>query len=168
MFIWRLILKILRYIFLLIIILILQGCAFDDPMYIHFEKKNSPNYYLTEIASNLGNSTPYTLELFDTNLYKTIPIAEDEGKIIKNFIQNLTSDSYETTNEIPEKEVYQLRITFDNGENYIFKIYNESIVTVYPWDGIFSEDIVDMKNVPQRYNLYDFCTYIKNKQNHLM
>lgn len=156
------------YIFLLILVLSIQGCAFDDPMYIHFEKKMSTNYYLTKIASNLADSTPYTMELFDVNLYKTIPISEDEGIILKNFIQNLTLDSYKTTNETSDKEVFELRITFENGEKYIFKIFNESIVTVYPWDGIFCEDIVDMKDVPQRYNLFDFCTYIKNKQNHLM
>lgn len=57
-----------------------------------------------------------------------------------------------------------MRILFDD-EKYIIKVYNENIVTVFPWDGIYEEDIINMVNVPQRNNPMDFCKNIEERIN---
>ena len=143
----------------ILLIFSLTGCAYDDPKYIHFEKKPSNNAYTTEIAENLSLKTPYSIELFNTDLYKTFPLTDEEKKILINFIKSTTIDNFNDYEKISLVEVYQLRITFDNGDKYIIKVYNDNLISVNPYDGIFNEDIINMNNIPIHYNLYDFCIY---------
>ena len=148
----------------LILSLLLQGCSFNDPKYINFSKKSSPDFYTKEIYSKLLNDEEYSIELFNTNFYKNVPInKEEDNDIIENFIRSLSKDNYKTDWTIPEeKEPYQLKITFDDSK-YVIKIYSNSIVTVSPWDGIYPEDIINIEDVPNRYNLFDFCSHIEHE-----
>ena len=125
------------YIFL-ILSLLLQGCSFSDPKYINFSEKSSPDFYTKEIYSKLLNDEEYSLELFNTNFYKTDGVIPEE------------------------KEPYQLKIIFDDSK-YVIKIYSNSTVTVSPWDGIYPEDIINIEDVPNRYNLFDFCSHIEHE-----
>ena len=59
------------YIFL-ILSLLLQGCSFNDPKYINFSEKSSPDFYTKEIYSKLLNDEEYSIELFNTNFYKIL------------------------------------------------------------------------------------------------
>ena len=91
--------------------------------------------------------------MFDTDVSKNTTIDEEEQVIIENFLSSLTSSNYlKKSDDILNKEAFHLIIKF-----------NENLVTIYPWDGVFSEDIITSDNVPLRYNLYDFCTHIKNR-----
>lgn len=151
------------YIFLMLSLL-LQGCSFSDPKYINFSEKSSPDFYTKEIYSKLLNDEEYSLELFNTNFYKNVHInKEEDNDIIENFIRSLSKDNYKTDGIIPEeKEPYQLKITFDDSK-YVIKIYSNSTVTVSPWDGIYPEDIINIEDVPNRYNLFDFCSHIEHE-----
>ena len=72
----------------LILSLLLQGCSFNDPKYINFSKKSSPDFYTKEIYSKLLNDEEYSIELFNTNFYKNVPInKEEDNDIIENFIR---------------------------------------------------------------------------------
>ncbi len=149
---------------LLIFIFILYGCNTNDPKYINFNKKETLNYYTNEIFANILNGENYSLKMVDTNVSKSIPISDDEKVIIENFIDSLADSNFKkNTEDVTDKEPFQLVITFDNNSKYVFRIYSSNLVTVFPWDGNFPEDIITLENVPIHYNLYDFCTHIKNK-----
>lgn len=150
--------------FLIILAFLLQGCSFNDPKYINFNEKSSPNLYTNEIYSKLLNNEKYSLELFNTNFYKNIPISEEEDNdIIENFIRSLSEENYKTDDAIPkEREPYQLKITFDDSK-YIIKIFNNSIVTISPWDGVYPEDIINIEDIPNKYNLFDYCSHIEHE-----
>lgn len=155
-----------RIIILILSLLLLQGCSYEKPDYIHFQKKPSLQYYTNEIMSKILNNEYYSLEIYDKNVSKIIKIDDSEKIIIADFINNLTNDSYLKTidNSEIETEVYQLRIKFKNSNNkYIINIYNDETITIFPWDGIFNEDYISMKNVPARYNLFNFCNYVKER-----
>lgn len=155
--------KKLKICILLILVFLLQGCVFDDPKYINLNDKSSLDLYTKEVYSKLLNNEEYSLEIFDTNFSKNIPVDDNEEIIIENFIRSLSTDNYKEKEEIPtEKEPFQIRIKF-NDSKYVFKIYDDKRVTINPWDGVYDEDIIDMENVPKRYNLYDFCTHIQNE-----
>ena len=149
---------------LLIFSFLLQGCTFNDPKYINFSKKSSSDFYTKDIYSKLLSDEDYKLELFNTNFYKNITIEkEEDNDIIENFIRSLSKENYKEDGIIPdEKEPYQLKITFDNSK-YVIKIYNNSTVTVSPWDGVYPEDIINMENIPNRYNLFDYCSHIEHE-----
>lgn len=146
-----------------LLIFILQGCAFEDPKYIHFKDKPSNDYYTKEIYSKMLNHEDYSLSIFNTDLYKNIPIDDDDEKVVENFIRELSKEDYKEYEAITDKEPYDIKINFADGNKYILKIYNNTTVSVSPWDGIFHEDIINMDNVPIRYNLYDFCKHVENE-----
>lgn len=149
---------------LLIFAFILYGCSTNDPKYINFSKKKTLNYYTNEVFSNILNGENYTLNMVDTNLSKSTLISDDEIFIIKNFIDSLSDSNFKKNSKAnADNEPFQLVITFDNNSKYVFKVYSSDLVTVFPWDGNFSEDVITSENVPIHYNLYDFCTHIKNK-----
>ncbi|PRR83411.1 DUF4883 family protein [Clostridium vincentii] len=154
--------KRLSFIILLLLVFTLQGCGLRDPKYIHLENKQSPNFYTNEVYTKILNDEDFSLEIFNTNMYKNISVSDTENMIIESFIHSLSDDDYKEGNIPTEIEPYQIRIDF-SGTKYIIKVYSSSIVTLYPWDGNFQEDIISMDNVPTHYNLYDFCTYIENE-----
>ncbi len=164
-------LKPFKFILLFLSLLILQGCTYSfSPRYFHFEENQRGNYYYTEIKEKLSNKESYTLQVFDTNLYKYFPVDEEDNIIIKNFINSLNNNNFleEAPDDFKSKEKFRLIITFkDNNNNegkYIFKIYNNKFTKLHPFDGRVSEDIINMEDIPLHYNLYDFCTYVQNKK----
>ncbi|MGG7178609.1 DUF4883 family protein [Clostridium paraputrificum] len=155
--------KKIKITLVLILLIILQGCAFEDPKYIHFKDKSSNDFYTKEIYSKLLKSENYSLDVFNTNIYKNIPVADEEENVIENFIRELSPENYLEDTEISNKEPYQIKIKFEDNSSYVIKVYNENTISVSPWDGIFKEDIINIENLPKKYNLYDFCKHIENK-----
>lgn len=156
--------KHIKIIIIFVFLFLLQGCSFKDPKYINFKEKESPNFYINEISSKLLNGEDFSLEIFNTNLYKKIKIDDSEKVVINNFINSLAYSNYIDNEKPITDEIYEMRILFDD-EKYIIKVYNENIVTVFPWDGIYEEDIINMVNVPQRNNPMDFCKNIEERIN---
>lgn len=152
-----------KLIIFIIFSLFLIGCDINNPKYINLKKKESIDYYSNEIYFKILNNEDYTLTMFDTDISKNTLIDKEEQVIIENFLSSLTSSNYlKNSDDISNKEAFHLIIEFDDSK-YIFNVYDENLVTVYPWDGVFPEDIITSENVPLRYNLYDFCNHIKNR-----
>ena len=155
-------LKKLNFIFIIfLLVFTLIGCSIQNPKYINFSTKPSNHYYTGELERKILNNEKFTLYVFDTNLYKEIEVPLEENLIIENFLSSLISDNY-FDEKIDMKEPFRLKIVFDDNK-YLIKIFNESIVSISPWDGNYKEDIISIKDLPLRYNLFDFCNHIANK-----
>lgn len=145
----------------LLLFLTLNGCITENPKYINFSTKPNNHYYTDKLENKILTDDKFTLYVFDTNLYKEIEVSKEENPIIKNFISSLVSDNYfEET--VDSKELYRLKIIF-NDDKYLIKIFDNSIVSISPWDGSYKEDFISIKELPLRYNLLDFCNHIANK-----
>ena len=125
--------------------LMLCSCTIQDPKYISLSKKPNNHYYTSEIKKKLLENDPFTLYVFDTNLYKEIKVSSDED------------DNY-----IVEKEPFRIKIVFDDTSKYLIKVFSSSNISISPWDGTFEEDSISMENVPLGYNLFEFCSHIQN------
>ena len=155
-------LKHIKVVILIILITLFSGCSLNTAEYIHIKKKPSLDYYCNEIYNKLLENQDYSLEIFDTNVYKTISLDDNEKIIIKDFFSSLSNNSYKKYKDIKKLEPYEIRIIFKDSK-YIIKIFDNETISVFPWDGVYEEDIVNMSSVPIRYNLYDYCNYIKNR-----
>lgn len=154
--------KNLRYISILLLLLFsLSGCNIQDPKYISFSTKPNNHYYTDELRNKILSNEKFTLYVFDTNLYKEIEVPSEENSIFENFTNALTNDNY-MDDKVDIKEPFRLKVVFKN-DKYLIKVFNDSVVSISPWDGNYKEDIVSIKNLPLRYNLYDFCKHIQNK-----
>lgn len=153
--------KLLSVIIMFLITFPLFSCDTQNAKYINFTSKPSNHYYTDKLRSRILNNDSFTLYVFDTNLYKEIPVENSENGIIENFLNSLTEDDY-LNEPIKDKEPYRLKIVFKD-EKYLIRVYNESLISISPWDGTYKEDTISMENLPLRYNLIDFCNHIENK-----
>ena len=154
--------KKLNLIFIILLLLsTLNGCAIQNPKYINFSTKPNNHYYTDELKTKILNNETFTLYVFDTNIYKEIEVPSEENLIIENFISSLISDNY-FDDQIDIKEPFRLKIVF-NDDKYLIKVFNDSIISISPWDGNYKEDVMSIKELPLGYNLFDFCNHIANK-----
>ncbi|ATD55468.1 DUF4883 family protein [Clostridium chauvoei] len=149
-----------KLIIILLFICILPGCSLAGPEYINAKNKPTPYFYTEEIYTKLVNKESYTLKIFDLNVYKYYDVNPEEHSILLEFIESLKESSYDTTLEENIKPRYKLIIEFENAK-YVINAFNDKQISVYPWDGIYKEDIITMEDVPAYYNLYKFCEYIE-------
>ncbi|MBE6062038.1 MAG: hypothetical protein E7207_00425 [Clostridium butyricum] len=153
--------KLLSVIILFVITLPLFSCDVQNAKYINFTSKPSSHYYTDKLRNKILNNDTYDLYVFDTNLYKEIPVENSENIIIENFLNSLTENNY-LDEPIKDKEPYRIKIVFKD-DKYLIRVYNESLVSISPWDGTYKEDTVSMDNIPLHYNLTDFCRHIENE-----
>ncbi|MCE5220292.1 MAG: DUF4883 family protein [Clostridium sp.] len=155
-------LKKLNFIFIILLLLLtLNGCYFQDLGYINLSTKPNNHYYTDELENKILNNENFTLYVFDTNLYKEIEVPSEENPILENFISSLVEDNY-LDEKVDMKEPFRLKIVFDD-DKYLMKIFNDSVVSISPWDGNYKEDVISIKGLPLRYNPFDFCNHITNK-----
>jgi hypothetical protein len=140
----------------------LSSCALQSPKYINFSVKPSNHYYIDEIKAKILNNQNFTLYVFDTNLYKEIEVPSEENSIIEDFVSALTTVNY-SDESVDAKEPFRIKILFEDNSQYLFRIFNDSTISVSPWDGNYKEDIISIKDLPLRYNPFDFCNHIANK-----
>ncbi|HID0854230.1 TPA: DUF4883 family protein, partial [Clostridium botulinum] len=83
--------------------------------------------------------------------------------LIKHFITLLKKENFKTLEKKSEsKPLYKIFFTFEK-DKYIINVYNKQYISVYPFDGNFPMDYIDMSNIPEAYNLYNLCNFLFNK-----
>lgn len=145
----------------LLLLFTLNGCITENPKYINFSTKSNNHYYTDQLKNKILTDENFTLYVIDTNLYKEIEASKEENPIIKNFISCLVSENY-FDEQINTKESYRIKVVF-NDDKYLIKVFDNSIVSIAPWDGNYKEDTISIKELPLRYNLLDFCNHVANK-----
>jgi hypothetical protein len=148
-------------IILFILLFNLTSCSIENPKYINISTKPNNHYYTDQLEHKFLADDNFTLYVFDTNLYKEIEVSKEENPILKNFISSLILENYSDSG-INNKELYRIKVVF-NDDKYLIKVFDNSMVSISPWDGNYKEDIISMKDLPLRYNLIDFCNHIANK-----
>ncbi|MBB6713762.1 DUF4883 family protein [Clostridium gasigenes] len=150
----------LKLILILMIICIIPGCTVvQNPEYISLKTKPNTHFYTGEIYSKLSKDEPYTLKIFDMNVYKYFNVNTREHSIVLEFIENLKDPNFNIEIDSKLEPRYKLIIEFEDSK-YVINAYNEKELSVYPWDGTFPKDTISMENVPDYYNIYKFCEFI--------
>ncbi len=143
---------------IIFIMLLLEGCNFQ--LISYNEKKTNNFFYTKELLTSMKEDSDFTVSLFQSNLHKELDITKDALPVLKGFMEDLNKDSFvDAPKDLPPTAPYRLFITFKN-QKYIINVFNEDIVSIHPWDGVFKEDFITMKNIHRAYNLYGLCKYI--------
>lgn len=145
-----------------IIILIVIALSFTSCSYTSFLSHKKPyNFYYTNLLTRdvkLENS--FLGIVLDTNFYKEQTLTAEQNAIAKNFILHLHRDNFiSKPKDLPIKPPYKIYFTFKK-DKYVMEIFNEKYVSVYPWDGSYPKDYINMEDMPVSYNLYSLCKYI--------
>ena len=151
-------------IFFLILILSLSGCTNMNTIseYTKPKDKESANLYASRLDELFVNNKDFKIKIFDMDFYTYYSVNEEDHLVITellNFLEekDFSIDDTSTYDNIRPK--FKLIVEFTE-EKYVFNIYDETFSTLYPWDGIYEEDVFRMDNVPEYYNLYKFCDYV--------
>lgn len=117
-------------------------------------------YYTNNFSKFLFSSSNITVKVLDTNFYKEKELSKEDITTLKDFTKTLKTYNFiQKPKDLPKKPAYKLFFTFDN-EKYIINVYNEKFVAVYPWDGTYTMDYIDMTGTQNLYNLYGLCKYL--------
>lgn len=152
--------KFIAFIVVITISYLFTSCAFNESQYIRPSAKPAPNYYTNEIKDKINKNEEYIIKVFDLNIYKYYEVNKKEHSIIPEFIDALNNESYGIEIEDGLTAEYKIIIEFSNSK-YIINAYNDKLISVHPWDGVYPEDKVSMEGIPDYYNLYKYCEYIK-------
>lgn len=147
---------------LLLISLLLQGCS--SPMDILYNK-TKPNkfFYTYQISNNIKSQNNFSVLIFDTNLYKERELPSSYLPNLHKFITSIKDISYmDKPEDLPKKPAYKIFITTgpNKDERFVINVYNDSIASIYPWDGVYEEDFIDMRTIQRAYNLLGLCNYV--------
>lgn len=154
-----------KYLFTLLIILLisLSGCKkewIDSPI----KNKKPTGFYYTAQLSQFINENDVEITLFETNLNKDVEVSKGNKETLYKFISSLKKENFLSPKEdLSQKPKYKLFIKLHNEKKYVINIYDETHISLHPWDGIFSMDNITMQDIPKAYNLYNLCEFILNK-----
>lgn len=138
---------------------ILSSCSIPNKIYLNNKKPN--NFYYTNLASkNVKLISDIKISIIDMNYYKQIELDKESVTNITAFFNKLNKENFiECPKDLPQKPKYKLIISSKN-EVYVINVYNDKYISVYPWDGAFPMDYIDMSSIPPSINLYELCKFI--------
>jgi hypothetical protein len=146
--------------FLISISLIFNGCS--NPKYINLSKKPSACYY-SESLYTIIKKDEFNVSVIDSNFYKQLTLNDEDKLVINNFFSSLTTNCFiKKPDTITEKPLYKLFLVCKN-QKYVIDIFTSDLISISPWDGSYEPDFISMNQVPQKFNLLNFCKYIYNK-----
>ncbi|ADL51424.1 DUF4883 family protein [Clostridium cellulovorans] len=141
----------------LCLMLVLTGCkntVVDD-------KKPSCNYYTNLFIQNMNTNKIKSISVYETNYSKDKVLNTELYYIIKNLFDSLKKENFlDEPMYTPENPVYRYYITFSNDKTFVIDVYNENYLTLYPWDGKYQKDFIDISNAPKSYNLHGLSKYL--------
>ncbi len=150
-------------LFLLFCICFFSGCGINLNEYPGSSDKPFINYYSSELAKDLSENQSLEIMVFETNLSSEVNVSEADKEVFISFLGNLKEDSFIANVsdyiELPKVPAFKLYIkTYKN--KYVINVYNEKVISLYPWDGLYEEDFLTMEYTPKAYNLHSLCKYI--------
>lgn len=145
-------------IFLLVFTLInFTGCSMISK--ISHDEKPTNYYYTNGLLTFYKNEVPQSMVVFYADLYKEKTLDKANYVDMDNFLNSLKTENFvERPSNLPEVPLYKIYIEFEKIK-YVLNVYNEKYVSIYPWDGKYDMDFVDMSTIPIAYNLYGVCKF---------
>ena len=126
-----------------------------------YQEKKPNNFYYTDLLDkDIKLNNNYEVLLLDTNFFKKVTLDKAERDLIKNSVLSLHSENFiNNPKNLSNKPPYKLYFNFKN-KSYVVEVYNEKYLSIYPWDGNYPRDYINMESLPISYNLFQFCKSI--------
>jgi hypothetical protein len=154
--------KLVVFFTLIIAVFILfTGCTNNLNLLEYNSKKQNKFYYTNILVKKLKQEMPSKCIITETNFHKEKPLDKETIKDVKDMFESLNQKNFINTpkNISNKKPFYKIIIEFKQ-EKFLVNIYSSTLVSVYPWDGIYSMDYIDTSKIPISLNLYSLGKYI--------
>lgn len=152
--------KFLSLLLSMIILLTLASCSNGGLKYSLKEKKPNIYYYTDVLVTDIKTHGISNVLVLETNLNKERNLKDDDFSTMISFFNSIKTKNFlKITPDLPKKPEFRFYVT-SNGEKYVINVYNERYIGVFPWDGAYQMDYIDMNDVKTLYNLYNLCKYL--------
>jgi hypothetical protein len=152
--------RVLSLILLFSILLTFSSCSNGALKYSLKEKKPNTYYYSDLLIKEIKAHGISNVLVLETNLNKEKNLKDEDIKILISFFNSIKTKNFLTSApELPKKPEYKFYLTID-GDKFVINVYNEKYIGIFPWDGAYSMDYIDMSDVKPLYNLYNQCKYL--------
>lgn len=148
---------------LLILIMNINLCSCS----LNYNNKPYKNYYSNKILDNYKISKVKKCTVVETNIYKEITLSDKDIASLISFFKTLDSDSFIDSKSTAlastnTKPCYMIFIDFnlDTENKYVINVYSADYVSVFPWDGNYEKDTINMSKTYSSLNLYNLCSSI--------
>lgn len=145
------------YILTVFLIIFCTGCSMNPLVSFFQGKKKSENYYTQSMINDIKKYDIKGITVLETNLQKEKKLDKDDIALFCNFLSSLKAANFKGSFQ-DKKPPYKFFVETNNSK-YVINIYDEKNICLFPWDGIYDTDKIDMTDVKKLYNLYDLCTY---------
>ena len=125
--------------------------------------KNKPTkYYYSETLKTLVNNDIKQIKLIENKFYKEIILNKNSENLIIEMVNEL--DFTTTTQPLSDdiECLFKLHIE-DNTQKYVIDVYGNDIISIYPWDGIYEKDFLDISSLPLSLQAESICNFILKK-----
>lgn len=121
------------------------------------------NNLIKTINSSVNNSYNLTISIFYSKLGKNKTIPKEYMENINLFFNSLKTEyflDYSTSNIDTKNPEYRLTVYLNEKSIFVIDILNDKYITIYPWDGSYEPDLIDISNLHTRINLFNIVDYI--------
>ncbi len=138
----------------------LLGCNYNVGKNLFIKSKPNNYYYTNLLMKDLSLEKPVELYALYMNFYKKKDFSKEDLSTFIEFFNSLNNNSFiEKPAKLPTKPLYKIFLTFSENK-YVINVYNETFISIYPWDGGYSMDYIDTSKMYKAYNLYGLCKYL--------
>lgn len=140
--------------------LTLSGCKYNLHSKVFIKAKPNNYYYTNLLMKDLSLENPKELYALYMNFYKKKDFSKEDLSTFTEFFNSLNNDNFiEKPESLPDKPLYKILLAFSENK-YMINVYNENVVSIYPWDGSYKMDYIDTTKMYKAYNLYGLCKYL--------
>lgn len=153
--------KKLATILLLVSIFVISiGCSNDRLKYTLNRQKPNTYYYTDILVKEIKANGISNVLALETNLNMERNLKDEDIKTLISFFNLIKTKNFMASPpELPKNPEFKFYISSGN-DKYIINVYNEKYISIFPWDGNYSMDYIDMTEVKPLYNLYNLCKYM--------
>lgn len=152
--------KLATILLIISIFAIAIGCSNDRLKYTLDRQKPNTYFYTDKLVKSINANGISNVLALETNLNKERNLKDEDIKTLISFFNLIKTKNFlESQPQLPKKPAFKFYISSGN-DKYVINIYNEKYISIFPWDGNYSMDYIDMSEVKPLYNLYNLCKYM--------
>lgn len=120
--------------------------------------KPTESYY-TQNLKALNSENIKEIKLIENKFYKEVILDKSTSKLIVDMIESLDITKVSESLNDDVECLFKLHIE-NNSNKYVVDVYGNDIISIYPWDGIYEKDFLDISELPLSLNAESICNFI--------
>lgn len=123
--------------------------------------KPSKNFYTNSLINSIKNSQNIQISILYSKTGKNKILPDEYMESFNLFLSSIKRDFFvENFSQNAKEPEYKLTISLDNKNSFIINIFDEDIISIHPWDGIYEPDAIDISSLNSKVNIFNIVDFI--------